>query len=1020
MSTPYVPSFLYIQAVRDGASMWVILSFLIRDRVLTAAKLLRPDQEKEIMWEHQSQILQDFEQISKRHKSPDEAAAAAFQVAMCYLSGFGTKRDLRVSANFMQEAEERSHPIAKLFGHALRSVISNFKHFGDTPGYITQVIRGLRSAHNIGPATSLTVQWKSLDSKPLDLSQTVAIQGLPPQYRELTSGDIVEYSTVTKIFQNYAEFRNWLVNCAKDGVEPFLLTPEASVTTVPTSFKTNLLECAIIWEDIGLVTMLSKHIDLSTPGYLGDLPLITACRTGNMDILRFCLSGKSNPFEKQPDSSTFFHWIFMLGADVQYIFESPQFSTLVEDKKFFDTPCVATKVIHPQWPLQLVGSPLAFSIHACSFTGMAALLRLGANPLAPIHNSDHDSDKNWWTPLHLAAKYHSPEMLVLLLLGLPKHEADLDAGILASVKARLAKVPYMVDILGGRKSSLAKALAKSRLSISFTNLWDATIGCALSYSTTVERIAIHGRDHEERLAEIIALLPSSCLFSGSKVGKTPLMQAIDFNDLSVVTTLLKRFPKLASKAFVDPLDGQFTFPIHFASQIAGRRDADDALDVLKTLVEHEENLISLRDSRGKTPLHYSVTGSSDRATKWLIEKGCSISAADGQGQSALHSAQSIRNLVTLLDAGSFIDQQDKDGRAPIHLAVSPGSEDLVKTLVDRGANLNLKDNLGQSAIYYAIISRSRDVCAILLEAGADANIQTNSGDTPLHLAIQSTRSDIVKLLLDHGANIYATNSDLFTPLHQSVVTGDFTCFNRVLGCVQRQDSTLVNAIDLKQQTPLHIAAKFARVNIAEKLLQHGAKADMVDEDGNTAFHLAVESDTRLGHTQADKLDFLALLYTHWTTICGPDVNKTNLITAKLNTENLVGKTAWDLAYQHKAFMLMDFLIVKGGFDVCRQLQMDGEYIGNRLLNCAIVVDEWDLVITLLRHESVLDMHPKLKDENLEELYLALRMSDKWNLKKYLRARMSDDWEGHASGLEWLNGKIAGSELFRPWKEGDSE
>jgi hypothetical protein len=192
---------------------------------------------------------------------------------------------------------------------------------------------------------------------------------------------------------------------------------------------------------------------------------------------------------------------------------------------------------------------------------------------------------------------------------------------------------------------------------------------------------------------------------------------------------------------------------------------------------------------------------------------------------------------------------------------------------------------------------------------------------------------------------------------------------------------------------------------------------MVDEDGNTAFHLAVESDTCLGHAQADIVDFLALLYTHWTTICGPDVNKTDLITVKLNAENLAGKTAWDLAYQQKAFMLMDFLIVKGGFDVCRQLQMDGEYIGNRLLNCAIHVDEWDLVVTLLRHESVLEMHPKLKDAPLKDLYLALRMNDKWSLKKYFRANMSYEREGQTSGLKWLDGKIAESELFRPWKEG---
>ena len=63
------------------------------------------------------------------------------------------------------------------------------------------------------------------------------------------------------------------------------------------------------------------------------------------------------------------------------------------------------------------------------------------------------------------------------------------------------------------------------------------------------------------------------------------------------------------------------------------------------------------------------------------------------------------------------------------------------------------------------------------------------------------------------------------------------------------------------------------------------------------------------------------------------------------------------------------------------------------------------------------MHPKLKDESSEELYLALRMNDKWRLKRYLRARVSHMREGQASGLEWLDGKIAESELFRPWKDG---
>lgn len=987
---------------------------------LTVTKLLRPDQEKEILWEHQSQILNDFREISKRHKTPEEAGSTAFQLAMCYMSGFGANKDLQIAAKFIKEAEGYSNSPAKLFGQALRCALSDFKQSDEMTTYETRVIRGLKLDHHIGPTTKLSVQCKSRDPRPADHSEIAATKVLPPLYDDLTQVDLFKDDTVARVFPNYTEFKTWIIARAGDESEPFLLNPETSITTIPPSFKANLLECAIIAGDIMLVKLLSKHISWSILGHLGDLPLITACRMGNMYVVRACLLENLNPFQKQPDGSTFFHWIFMLGADVRSIFEIPGFPDRNEQREVLDIPCVAPKILHPQWPLQLVGTPLAFSIVACSFTGVAALLQLGADPLAPIYSLDRNSEKSWWTPLHLAVKHHSPEMLVLLLLGLPKYEADLDAGILALVRARLVKIPYISQALGGKKSPLSKALKNRRHSVSFQNLWDATIGCALSYSTTVERIAIHGRDYEKRLAEIIALLPVSCFALSSKDGKTPLMQAIDFNDLSVVTAILKRVPKLVTMAFLDPLDGQFTYPIHFASQIAGHRDSDDALDILKILVRYNPDQMTLRDSRGKTPLFFSVTGPSDRATKWLIENGCPISATDNEGQTALHSAQSPRNVVALIDAGVVINRQDKTGKSPLHVAVSPGSEDLVKTLLDRGASLNLKDSMGQTALHCAVAKRSREVCTILLDAGAGVNAQTNSGDTPLHIAIQSTRSDIVKLLLDNGANVLATNSELFTPLHQSILIGDYVCFNLVLASVHYQDPALVNAIDLKKHTPLHIAAILMRINMAEKLLQFGASADMTDGDGNNAFHLVVESDNSLGHSQADKIDFLSLLYTHWTKTAGSNINKTNLVVAKLNTENANGKTPWDLAYQQKSFTLMDFLIAKAGFDVCRQLQMDGEYIGNMLLNWAIEVDEWDLVITLLRHNSVVEMHPILKDHTLEELYMTLRMNDKFALKELLRQRMSGRKEENESALKWLDGNIADSSLFRPWKDEEGD
>ncbi|KAH9889232.1 protein kinase-like protein [Xylariomycetidae sp. FL2044] len=92
-----------------------------------------------------------------------------------------------------------------------------------------------------------------------------------------------------------------------------------------------------------------------------------------------------------------------------------------------DRPSALARVVHPQWPLQLVGSPLAFAISVGSLATVRQLLLLGANPHAKAFaggqfpKGDH---REGWTAIHVAVQYHCYEILEELLATSPAPPAS--------------------------------------------------------------------------------------------------------------------------------------------------------------------------------------------------------------------------------------------------------------------------------------------------------------------------------------------------------------------------------------------------------------------------------------------------------------------------------------------------------------------------------------------------------------------------------------------------------------------
>lgn len=186
--------------------------------------------------------------------------------------------------------------------------------------------------------------------------------------------------------------------------------------------------------------------------------------------------------------------------------------------------------------------------------------------------------------------------------------------------------------------------------------------------------------------------------------------------------------------------------------------------VLECLLPKQRSALSTQDSQGRIPLHY--------AAQYGFVVLCEIIMAKMQEWGQFDVEDGI-------DAPEW---QDKDGNAPLHLAVIGGHPLTTKCLL-KGENWQGSDHIhrkpvSQSSAVLAMATRSNfvGIVKMLVEAGVDINWQDATGETALHIAARFGHTECAKVLIEGSAEQKA-NLDLteksfaWNPLHIASVDG---------------------------------------------------------------------------------------------------------------------------------------------------------------------------------------------------------------------------------------------------------
>jgi ankyrin repeat protein len=102
--------------------------------------------------------------------------------------------------------------------------------------------------------------------------------------------------------------------------------------------------------------------------------------------------------------------------------------------------------------------------------------------------------------------------------------------------------------------------------------------------------------------------------------------------------------------------------------------------------------------------------------------------------------------------------KDSHGRTPLHFAARSGSSALLKLLQSLGGDMKALDEGGRSPLLYAVRKYALGAVNWLVSAGAPISGPPDShGLTPLHHAVLAQAPAVVQCLLEAGANPLAAD-----------------------------------------------------------------------------------------------------------------------------------------------------------------------------------------------------------------------------------------------------------------------
>jgi ankyrin repeat protein len=251
------------------------------------------------------------------------------------------------------------------------------------------------------------------------------------------------------------------------------------------------------------------------------------------------------------------------------------------------------------------------------------------------------------------------------------------------------------------------------------------------------------------------------------------------------------------------------------------------------------------DREGNTALMVAANNGRTSIVDAMVKSGADVNVANRAGVSPLMRAatQSDVTLVRkLLDANADLNHKAADGDNALSFAAARGRRENVVLLLESGATPEVIDRAFVAAAKYG----EPEIARLLRDGGADVK---KVGGEALVEAIRQDGTgrinDNVKLVIDMVGDVSVPDPGGWTAAHVAAANGNAMLLRLLLekGADVNRVCVCKGFLNVRDWTPLMMAARRARTEVVELLLASGADLRPVDSRGATPLHHAVEGDT---------------------------------------------------------------------------------------------------------------------------------------------------------------------------------
>ncbi|TMS16120.1 Ankyrin repeat and SOCS box protein 14 [Larimichthys crocea] len=186
-----------------------------------------------------------------------------------------------------------------------------------------------------------------------------------------------------------------------------------------------------------------------------------------------------------------------------------------------------------------------------------------------------------------------------------------------------------------------------------------------------------------------------------------------------------------------------------------------------------------------------------------------------------------------------LSRVDERGWIPLHEAAVQGNKRILEIIFSASppGAAQCRTLKGETPLFLAVVHGLREIATFLLQNGCNPDLQNDEQDSPLVAAILNDQYDLATLLLRYNAKVDQIGPLNRTALHESAFLGLENFVYLLL-----ESGANPNASDIKQKTPLALAAQNGHLNVVEVLIQKGAHVWCESESGTILFDAAASGN----------------------------------------------------------------------------------------------------------------------------------------------------------------------------------